>query len=127
MNETKGRPIVVTLCGSTRFKEQFVESNLRETVAGRIVLTIGCDRRTDEELFGELAGGDSDALKARLDVLHFAKIDLSDEVLILNCDDYIGDSTRRELFYARMRGKRIRWLEKSRHALPGETSEEHGR
>jgi hypothetical protein len=105
------RPTIVCLCGSTRFKDAFVEANLRETLAGRIVLSIGCDQRTDSDLFEELATGNVRLMKARLDVLHMAKIDLADEVMILNRDGYIGESTEREIEYARMRGKVIRWLE----------------
>jgi hypothetical protein len=107
------RPTIVTLCGSTRLGlEAFQEANLRETLAGKIVLSIGCDTKSDDFL----GLGPDD--KARLDELHLRKIDLSDEVLILNVDGYIGKSTRRELDYARKTGKLIRWLEPIRE---GET------
>ena len=125
------RPVVVTLCGSTRFMKEFQEANLAETLAGKIVLTIGCDTRTDRDIFGHLSEAEEKIIKAKLDVLHFAKIDLSDEVLILNRADYVGDSTRRELEYARMRGKSIRWLEESNYefllqALPEKRSGNRG-
>ena len=97
-------PRVVCLCGSTRFGDAFRAANLRETLAGRIVLTIGCDFKSDDAL--GLDAGD----KERLDELHLRKIDLSDEVLILNVGGYIGDSTRRELEYAKAAGKRVRFL-----------------
>lgn len=102
---TQLRPTIVTLCGSSRFSDAFREANLRETLAGKIVLSIGCDTKSDDAL--QLQPGD----KERLDQLHLRKIDLSDEVLILNIDGYIGDSTRRELAYARETGKLVRWLE----------------
>lgn len=104
-------PTVVCLCGSTRFSEAFQEANLKETLAGRIVLTIGCDMKSDNELFEDLSETELQGLKVRLDDLHLRKIDIADEVLILNVNGYVGQSTRRELEYARVGGKKIRWLE----------------
>lgn len=121
--QVAGRPRVVTLCGSTKFWQQFQRSSLSETMAGRIVLSIGAATGTDDEHFGNLPAHEYHAVKTMLDALHLRKIDLSDEVLILNCGDYIGESTTRELHYARYQGKRVRWLEPSRHAQPGETIE----
>lgn len=99
------RPPIVCLCGSTRFSEAFREANLRETLAGNIVLTIGCDMKSDDAL------GLPAETKAKLDELHLRKIDLADEVLILNVGGYIGESTARELAYAKQRGKAVRFLE----------------
>ena len=98
------------MCGSTRFGEAFREANLRETIAGRIVLSVGCDTSSDDELrrFGVTF------VKQQLDDLHLRKIDLADEVLILNVGGYIGESTRRELEHARALGKPIRLLEPER-------------
>jgi hypothetical protein len=98
------KPTVVCLCGSSRFKGAFEAANRTETLAGRIVLSIG--------MFGHHEGLDMDGpVKAMLDRLHLSKIDIAEEVLILNVDGYVGDSTRRELAYARAAGKVIRWLE----------------
>jgi len=108
------RPTIVCLCGSTRFGDAFREANLRETLAGNIVLSIGCNMKSDTEIFGHLPTDKLDAIKARLDELHLRKIDLADEVLILNVGGYIGESTRRELEYARAHGKGIRFLERRR-------------
>lgn len=99
------RPEIVCLCGSTRFYDAFRSANLAETLAGKIVLSIGCDFKSDQGL------GLSDADKIRLDALHLRKIDLADEVLILNVGGYIGESTARELAHARSLGKRVRFLE----------------
>jgi hypothetical protein len=74
-------------------------------LAGRIVLSIGCDFKSDDAL--DL----TDADKVRLDELHKRKIDLADEVLILNVGQYIGQSTNNELAYAMAHGKRVRFLE----------------
>jgi hypothetical protein len=77
----------------------------------KIVLTIGCNMSSDNDLFGNLAPAIRDFIKYRLDELHKRKIDLADEVLILNVGGYIGESTRSELEYAREHDKIIRWLE----------------
>lgn len=105
------RPVIVCLCGSTRFSEAFQQANLRETLAGKIVLTIGCDLRSDSDLFADQSPEALEQIKADLDALHFRKIEMADEVLILNVEGYIGESTRRELDYAKSFGKTIRYLE----------------
>jgi hypothetical protein len=97
-------PPVVCLCGSTRFKDAFTAAMRDETLSGKIVLSVG--------LFGHLEGLDMDGpIKQMLDHLHLRKIDLADEVLILNVGGYIGSSTRNELDYARRVGKPVRFLE----------------
>ena len=99
------RPKIVVLCGSTRFGEAFRAANLRETLAGKIVLSIGCDFKSDDAL------GLTDDDKARMDELHLRKIDLADEVLILNCEGYVGLSAAREIAYAILNEKPLRWWE----------------
>lgn len=105
------RPTIVCLCGSTRFWQAFQRANYQETLAGRIILTVGCDTKSDDDLFGSLSAEEFAELKARLDQLHLRKIDLADEILVLNVGGYIGRSTAEEIRYARAHGKRIRWLE----------------
>ncbi len=102
------KPTIVCLCGSTRFSEAFHEANLRETLAGKIVLSIGCDFKSDRDL--ELVGQLTPEDKVRLDELHLRKIDLASEVLILDVGGYIGESTRREIKYAQNHGKTLRYL-----------------
>lgn len=104
-------PEIVCLCGSTRFWRTFQEAGLKETMAGRIVLSIGAASGTDDEHFGNLPKEERDRVKEMLDQLHMRKIELADEVLILNCDGYIGESTGRELAYARKLGKVVRFWE----------------
>lgn len=104
-------PTIVCLCGSTRFWRAFQQAGLSETMAGKIVLSIGAASGTDDEHFGNLPRAEYDRIKTMLDQLHMRKIDLCDEVLILNVDGYIGESTARELAYARKLGKLIRFLE----------------
>jgi hypothetical protein len=98
------RPTIVCLCGSTRFKDQFIEANFRETMAGKIVLSVGCFGHADGHEF-------TPEEKLALDHLHFRKIELADEVLVINPGGYIGQSTRNEIDYARSLSKRIRYLE----------------
>lgn len=102
---------IVCLCGSTRFYEAFQQANYDETMAGRIVISVGFYPHSKAEHgHGEGVGHDS-AEKVVLDALHLRKIDLADEVLVLNVGGYIGASTRRELEYAQALGKRVRFLE----------------
>lgn len=123
------RPRVVTLCGSTRFADEYTRVTREETLAGRIVISVG--------LFGHQEGLDMGGpVKAMLDELHLRKIDLCDEVLVVNavggkcpacdrfytcawcpdCDHavivapYIGASTRNEIAYALAHGKPVRYL-----------------
>lgn len=107
----KAFPTIVCLCGSTQYIEAFHRANRDETLAGNIVLSIGCDMRSDTELFAGKSDIELARIKADLDQLHLRKIDLADEVLILNVGGYVGNSTRRELSYARDLNKRVRWLE----------------
>lgn len=96
---------VITLCGSTRFKEHFLEVQKKLTLEGNIVISVG--------MFGHV--GDEEALqyevKAMLDRQHLAKIDLADEIFVINVDNYIGDSTRKEIEYAKAKGKHVGFLE----------------
>jgi hypothetical protein len=105
------RPTIVCLCGSSKFGEAFTVANLAETLAGNIVLTIGCNLKSDAQLFSHLSPAEFAKLKAGLDELHKRKIDLADEILVLNVDGYIGESTRSEIDYAVGLGKRVRYLD----------------
>lgn len=98
-------PTVVVICGSTRFMQEMVEADVQETAAGKIVVKPGCNMKQPHALWADPAG--AEALKARLDGLHRAKIRLADEVLVVG--SYIGDSTRAEIAYARELGKSIRF------------------
>ena len=100
-------PRIVVICGSTRFMAEMNEADLRETKAGKIVVKPGCDMKSLHELWSDPAEAEAEALKLRLDDLHRAKIRLADEVLVVG--DYIGDSTRAEIAYARSLGKPARF------------------
>ncbi len=110
------RPVIVCLCGSTRFKQAFVEANFRETMAGRVVLSVGWFSHADGHIYTP-----TPTEKAALDELHLRKIDMADEVLVLNVGGYVGESTAREIAHARRNGKLVRYLEAHQEdaGLPG--------
>jgi hypothetical protein len=83
----------------------FTEKNLELTLAGKIVLSIGA-AKSDLEL-----GLVDPDIKYKLDILHMWKIILADEVLCLNVGGYIGESTRREIEFARIIGRPVAFLE----------------
>ena len=99
-------PRIVCLCGSTRFAHEFAAQNLRLTLDGVIVLSIGA-AVSDREL-GITQQGE---VKRQLDELHLRKIDLADSILVLNVGGYVGSSTAREIAYARGQGKPVVFLE----------------
>lgn len=104
------RPGIVVLCGSTRFYDAFQQANYDLTMAGCIVLSVGFyPHAKAQHGHGEGVGHDS-AEKVALDELHLRKIDLADEVLVLNVDGYIGESTAREIAYAVRLGHVVRYL-----------------
>ena len=101
-----GKYKVITLCGSIRFKDEFMEVQKRLTLEGNIVISVG--------LFGH--SGDNEVwiegTKEMLDDMHLRKIDMADEIYVINVDGYIGTSTRNEIEYAKRTGKVVRYLEK---------------
>jgi len=107
---TKPKTTVVTLCGSTKFMDEFRAAYERETLAGRVVISVGVVTSEDLKDHPEYRQV-TEAEKTTLDRVHFRKIDISDEILVLNKGGYIGDSTAREIRYALLKGKGIRWLE----------------
>jgi len=108
------KPKIITICGSTRFADlhQIIKWEF-EKDGGVICLTINYlpesymrAKKLKLEHIGEQEGN-----KEILDELHFRKIDISDEVFIINRDGYIGESTRNEINYAKNKGKIIRYLD----------------
>ncbi|MFD8316239.1 hypothetical protein [Kitasatospora purpeofusca] len=98
-------PRIVAICGSTRFMAEMTEAEVRETEAGRIVVKPGCDLKSPNPLWSDPV--EAETLKIKLDALHRSKILLADEVLVVG--DYIGDSTRSEIAYARSLGRPVRF------------------
>lgn len=98
-------PVIVCLCGSTRFGDAYRNAMRAETLKGKIVLSVG--------LLGHAEGIDMNGpIKKMLDELHLRKIDLADEILVLDIGGYVGESTSREIVYAVNHGKTIRYLSK---------------
>ena len=105
LNSVSSKPIIVTLCGSTKFKQAFIDANRRETMAGKIVLSVSLFGHADKINLTEEE-------KTFLDELHKRKIDISSEILVLNVGGYIGESTQSEIKYAHLKGKSINYWEK---------------
>ncbi len=100
-----GRYKVITLCGSTRFKDEFMEAQKNLSLQGNIVITVGCfGHAGDDEVWAE-------GTKEMLDDMHKRKIDMADEIFVINVGGYIGESTRSEIEYAKAHGKGVRYLE----------------
>lgn len=96
------KPTIVCLCGSSRFKDEFEQAATAETLAGRIVLSLG--------IFSEATAITLTAGQIELQrLLHRHRIDLADEIMIINPGGYVGESTAEEVAYARSQGKRVRW------------------
>ena len=100
-----GKFKIITLCGSTKFKAQFLGEQKRLTLAGNIVISVG--------LFGH--SGDQEVwtsnVKEMLDDMHKRKIDLADQIHVINVGGYIGSSTKSEIEYAEKMGKKITYFE----------------
>lgn len=110
-----GKYKVITLCGSTRFKEQFMEAQKRLTLAGYIVISVGLfGHAGDQEVWDGMDEGTLSKTKKMLDDMHKRKIDMADEIYVINVDGYIGDSTRSEIQYAEAHGKPVRYYEDTR-------------
>jgi len=107
-----GKYKVITLCGSTRFKDEFMEANKKLTLEGNIVISVGLFGHSgDNEVWENMDEGTLTETKKMLDDIHKGKIDMADEIFVINVGGYIGDSTRSEIDYALKRGKIVRYLE----------------
>ena len=94
---------VITLCGSTRFKDEFMKIQKDLTLQGNIVISVGLFGHADGE-FGTVI---TDEVKIMLDDMHKRKIDMADEIFVINKDNYIGSSTKSEIEYAIKTGKKV--------------------
>ena len=110
-----GKYKVITLCGSTRFKDQFMEAQKRLTLEGNIVISVGLfGHAGDQEVWDGMDEGTLSKTKEMLDDMHKRKIDMADEIYVINVGGYIGDSTRSEIRYAEEHGKPVRYYEDTR-------------
>lgn len=104
---------VITLCGSTRFKDEFIKTQRQLTLEGNIVISVGLFGHADAE-FKETI---TPEIKTMLDDMHKRKIDMSDEIYVINKNGYIGESTKSEIEYAIKSGKKINYLENCENIL----------
>lgn len=103
---------VITLCGSTRFKNEFMEIQKRLTLQGIIVISVGLFGHSgDNEVWENMDEGTLTKTKEMLDDMHKRKIDMADGIYVINVGGYIGSSTKSEINYAREHGKTIEYLE----------------
>ena len=105
---------VITLCGSTRFKDEFMEAQKRLTLEGNIVISVGLFGHSgDNEVWENMDEGTLTKTKEMLDDMHKRKIDMADEIYVINVGGYIGESTRSEIEYTIRTGKVVRYLEEN--------------
>jgi hypothetical protein len=107
-----GKYKVITLCGSTRFKDAFFEAQKRLTLEGNIVISVGLFGHSGDDEVWEGMGEDTmTKTKEMLDDMHKRKIDMADAIYVINVGGYIGSSTRSEIAYALATGKEVEYLE----------------
>ena len=103
---------IVTLCGSTRFKDEFMKVQKDLTLKGNIVISVGLFSHSgDDEVWENMDEGTLTKTKEMLVDMHKRKIDMADEIFVINVGGYIGDSTKSEIEYAIKTGKKVNYLE----------------
>ena len=107
-----GKYKVITLCGSTRFEKEFFEVQKDLTLKGNIVISVGFfGHSKDADMWENMDKETQDKTKEMLDDIHKRKIDMADEIFVINVGGYIGESTKSEIKYAQENGKKINYLE----------------
>ena len=102
----------VTLCGSTKFKDEFMKAQKELTLKGYIVISVGLYGHSgDSEVWENMDEGTLTKTKEMLDDMHKRKIDMADEIFLINVCGYIGDSIKSEIEYAKAHGKVVNYLE----------------
>ena len=108
----QGKYPVITLCGSTRFKDQFMEAQKKLTLEGNIVISVGLFGHSgDQEVWENMDEGTLTKTKEMLDDMHKRKIDMADAIFVINVGGYVGSSTKSEIEYAIAHYKEVRYLE----------------
>ena len=109
-----GKYKVITLCGSTKFKDDFLREQKRLTLEGNIILSVGLFGHSgDNEVWENMDDGTLTKTKEMLDDMHKRKIDMADEIFVINKGGYIGSSTRSEIEYAIKTGKKVNYMEEN--------------
>lgn len=103
MSDIKNKYKIITLCGSIRFKNEFMKVKEKLTLNGNIILT--------PNFFNDSNVATNLETRKMLDEMHRQKIDMSDEIYVINLGGYIGESTKSEIEYAKANGKKISYLE----------------
>ena len=103
---------IITLCGSTKFKDEFMKAQKDLTLQGNIVISVGVFGHSgDSEVWENMDEGTVTKTKEMLDDIHKRKIDMADEIFVINVDGYIGESTKSEIEYAIATNKKVNYLE----------------
>ena len=103
---------VVTLCGSTRFKDEFMKAQKELTLKGYLDISVGLFGHSgDSEVWENMDEVTLTKTKEMLDDMHKRKIDMADEIYVINVGGYVGDSTKSEINYAKQTGKKVNYLE----------------
>lgn len=103
---------IITLCGSTKFKDEFMKAQKELTLQGNIVISVGLFGHSgDNEVWEQMDEGTLTKTKLMLDDMHKRKIDMADEIFVINVNGYIGESTKSEIEYAKSTGKVVNYLE----------------
>lgn len=110
----------ITLCGSTRFKDTFQKWNHLLAIHGHTVYSLSLFGREEKDLHKEGNVTISETEKITLDLVHLDKILNSQAIVVINVNDYIGFSTRREIEWARIQGKTVYWIEITQHSQPSD-------
>ncbi len=103
---------VITLCGSTKFKDEFMKVQKKLTLEGNIVISVGLFGHSgDQEVWDDMDEGTLSKTKKMLDDMHKRKIDMADEIFVINVNGYIGESTKAEIEYAKKHNKKVNYLD----------------
>lgn len=108
----QGKYKIVTLCGSARFKDDFIRVQKQLSLSGNIVLLpVFFNQSGDEDVWKNM---DESVVREKIKMLgdmHKRKIDMADEILVINIGGYIGEATKSEIEYAIKTGKKVNYLE----------------
>nr|DAG84200.1 MAG TPA: CMP/hydroxymethyl CMP hydrolase [Caudoviricetes sp.] len=97
--KSDSRNNIITLCGSSRFKDEYLKVQKELSLKGYLVLSLG--------LFGHSGDDEAWAKKDLLDRVHLQKIDMSSAIFVIDVDGYVGETTKSEIEYAISRGKTV--------------------
>ncbi len=105
------KPKIIVLCGSSKFCDimavvaWFLEKDEGAITMGlHLLLSWYCKENIPDHL------AEHEGVATQMDELHKRKIDLADEIFVINWDNYIGESTTNEIKYASEKGIKIRFL-----------------